>query len=152
VLESKIGKIPIHRYRDIAKNATIKQVTIEQEPAGEWCATFGIDVDEATPEKPETPEKVVGIDVGICKYAHDTDGYAIESPNFSEECKRLERAKRNLSRGTRFCELGETTEGCGRMPCRPEAKASRFPPQTLELLCHRVRLGGGGGLGHEEAG
>jgi putative transposase len=95
---SKIGEIPIHLHRDIPENATIKQVTVKQEPTGEWFATFGIEGDEATPEKPETPEKVVGIDVGILTYAHDTDGYAIESPDFSDERERLERAQRNLSR------------------------------------------------------
>ncbi|WP_435099995.1 RNA-guided endonuclease InsQ/TnpB family protein [Halorubrum sp. N11] len=95
---SKIGEIPIHLHRDIPENATIKQVTVKQEPTGEWYATFGIDVGEATPEKPEKPEQVVGIDVGILKYAHDTDGYAIESPDFSEERERLERAQRDLSR------------------------------------------------------
>jgi putative transposase len=95
---SKIGEIPIHLHRDIPENATIKQVAIKREPTGEWYATFGIDVDEDTPEKPENPERVVGIDVGILKYAHDTDGYAIKSPDFIEERKRLERAQRDLSR------------------------------------------------------
>ncbi|WP_246989681.1 RNA-guided endonuclease InsQ/TnpB family protein [Halorientalis marina] len=95
---SKIGEIPIHLHRDIPENATIKQVTVKREPTGEWYATFGIDVDEATPEKPENPENVVGIDMGILTYAHDTDGYAIESPDFSEERERLERAQRDLSR------------------------------------------------------
>ena len=95
---SKIGEIPIQLHRDIPENATIKQVTVKREPTGEWYATFGIDVDDSTPEKPETPEKVVGIDVGILKYAHDTDGYAIESPDFSDERERLERAQRDLSR------------------------------------------------------
>ena len=95
---SKIGEIPIHLHRDIPENATIKQVTVKREPTGDWYATFGIDVDEATPEKPETPKKVVGIDVGILKYAHDTDGYAIESPDFSDKRDRLECAQRDLSR------------------------------------------------------
>ena len=95
---SKIGEIPIHFHREIPENATIKQVTVKQEPTGEWYATFGIDVDEATSEKPENPKNVVGIDVGILKYAHDTDGYAIESPDFSDERERLERAQRDLSR------------------------------------------------------
>jgi len=95
---SKIGEIPIHLHRGIPENAIIKQVAIKREPTGEWYATFGIDVDEDTPEKPENPERVVGIDVGILKYAHDTDGYAIKSPDFIEERKRLERAQRNLSR------------------------------------------------------
>ncbi len=95
---SKIGEIPIHLHRDISENATIKQVTVKREPTGKWYATFGIDVDKDTPEKPKTPEQVVGIDVGILKYAHDTDGYAIESPDFSDERDRLERAQRDLSR------------------------------------------------------
>jgi putative transposase len=95
---SKIGEIPIHLHRDIPENATIKQVAVKREPTGEWYATFGIDVNEDTPEKLENPERVVGIDVGILKYAHDTDGYAIKSPDFIEERKRLERAQRDLSR------------------------------------------------------
>jgi putative transposase len=95
---SKIGEIPIHLHRDIPKNATIKQVTIKQEPTGEWYATFGVDVDEATPEKPEMPEEVVGIDVGILTYVHDTDGTAVESLDLSDERERLERAQRDLSR------------------------------------------------------
>jgi putative transposase len=95
---SKLGEIPIHLHRDIPENATIKQVTVKQEPTGEWFATFGIDVDEATPEKPENPEKCVGIDVGILKYAHDTDGTAVGSLDLSDERERLERAQRDLSR------------------------------------------------------
>ena len=95
---SKIGEIPIHLHRDIPENATIKQVTVKQEPTGKWSATFGINVDKDTPEKPATPERVVGIDVGILKYAHDTDGCAIESPDFRDERERLERAQRDLSR------------------------------------------------------
>ena len=95
---SKIGDVPIHLHRKIPDNATIKQVTVKREPTGEWYATFGIDVDESTPEKPDNPKKVVGIDVGILKYAHDTDGTAIESIDLSNERERLERAQRALSR------------------------------------------------------
>jgi len=95
---SKIGEIPIHLHRDIPENASIKQVTVKQEPTGGWYATFGIDVDGGTLDKPENPEKVVGIDVGILKYAHDTNGTAVESPDFSDERERLERAQRELSR------------------------------------------------------
>ena len=73
---SKIGEIPVHLHRDIPENAIIKQVTVEQDLTGEWFATFGIDVDKATPEKSESPKRVVGIDVGVLKYAHDTDGTA----------------------------------------------------------------------------
>ena len=40
----------------------------------------------------------VGIDVGILKYVHDSDGTAVESPDLSDERERLERAQANLSR------------------------------------------------------
>ncbi len=89
---SKLGEIPIHLHRNIPENATIKQVTVKREPTGEWFATFAIDVDE------EMPEKRVGIDVGLLKYAHDTDGHAIESLDLSDERERLEREQRKLSR------------------------------------------------------
>ena len=95
---SKIGEIPIHLHRDIPENTTIKQVTVKEEPTGEWYATFGIDVDEAPPEKPANPEECVGIDVGILKYVHDTDGTAVESLDLSDERDRLERSQRDLSR------------------------------------------------------
>jgi putative transposase len=95
---SKLGEIPIHLHREIPDNAIIKQVTVKQEPTGKWYATFGINVDETTPEKPENPEKCVGIDVGILTYAHDTDGTAVDSLDLSDERERPERAQRNLSR------------------------------------------------------
>ncbi|RJX49956.1 RNA-guided endonuclease InsQ/TnpB family protein [Halonotius pteroides] len=94
---SKIGEIPVNLHRDIPENATIKQVTVKEEPTGEWYATFGIDVDEAPPEKPANPEECVGIDVGILKYVHDTDGTAVESLDLSDERDRLERSQRDLS-------------------------------------------------------
>ncbi|WP_330633585.1 RNA-guided endonuclease InsQ/TnpB family protein [Halocatena halophila] len=95
---SKIGEIPVHLHREIPENATIKQVTVKKEPTGEWFAAFGVETPEAPPEKPENPEKCVGIDVGILKYAHDTDGTAVKSLDLSDERERLEREQRKLSR------------------------------------------------------
>ncbi|ACV12369.1 transposase, IS605 OrfB family [Halorhabdus utahensis DSM 12940] len=98
---SKIGEIPIAYHREIPENATIKQVCIKRNASGKWYATFGIEIDEQ-PEKPapETidPEDAVGIDVGILKYAHDTDGTAVESLDLSDERERLRREQRKLSR------------------------------------------------------
>jgi putative transposase len=95
---SKLADIPIRLHRAIPDNAKLKQVTLKKEPTGEWFATFGAEVDREPPEKPETPEMVVGIDVGILKYAHDTDGTAVESLDLSDERERLEREQRKLSR------------------------------------------------------
>jgi transposase, IS605 OrfB family, central region len=95
---SKIGNIPIVFHRDLPDTATIKTVTIKQEPTGEWFATLGIEVDGSTAEKPDNPEHCVGIDVGILKYAHDSDGRAVGSLYLSEERDRLQREQRKLSR------------------------------------------------------
>ena len=46
----------------------------------------------------ENLEKCVGIDAGILKYAHDTGGAAIGSPDLSNERDRLEREQRKFSR------------------------------------------------------
>ncbi len=95
---SKIGEIPVHFHRDIPENATIKQVTVKKEPTGEWFATFGVEMDHEPPEPPENPERCVGIDVGILKYVHDTDGTAVGSLDLSHERERLQREQRKLAR------------------------------------------------------
>ncbi|WP_049996262.1 RNA-guided endonuclease InsQ/TnpB family protein [Halococcus sediminicola] len=95
---SKLADIPIRLHRAIPDDATVKQVTLKKEPTGEWFATFGVEFDRAPPEPPTGPEKVVGIDVGILKYAHDTDGAAVESLDLTDERERLEREQRALSR------------------------------------------------------
>ena len=95
---SKIGDIPITFHRDLPDDATIKTVTIKREPTGKWYAILGVETPDDPPEKPEEVTAAVGIDVGILKYVHDSDGTAVESPDLSDERERLERAQRNLSR------------------------------------------------------
>ncbi|UPV77145.1 transposase (plasmid) [Halorussus limi] len=95
---SKLADIPLRLHRPIPDNATLKQVTVKKEPTGEWFATFGVELDRESPELPENPEQCVGIDVGILTYAHDTDGTAVGSLDLSDECERLEREQRKLSR------------------------------------------------------
>ena len=87
---SKLGDVEIVLHREIPDDAALKQVTLKKEPTGEWFATFGVEFDRAPPEPPTDPESVVGIDVGILKYAHDTDGHAVESLDLSDERERLE--------------------------------------------------------------
>ena len=85
-------------YHGLPNDAEIKTITIKQEPTGKWYAILGVETPNDPPEKPESPEKCVGIDVGILKYTHDTDGTAVESLDLSDERERLERAQRDLSR------------------------------------------------------
>jgi putative transposase len=94
---SKLADIPIRLHRAIPDDAEIKQVTVKKEPTGEWFATFGVQMDREPPEPPENPERVVGIDLGIINYAHDTDGTAVGSLDLSDERERLEREQRSLS-------------------------------------------------------
>ena len=98
---SKLADIPIECHRDIPDDETIKEVTLKKEPTGEWYASLAVD-DKENPEKPSLDEintdDMVGIDVGILKYAHDTDGVAVGSLDLSDERDRLEREQRSLSR------------------------------------------------------
>jgi putative transposase len=87
---SKFADIPIRLHREIPDDDVLKQITLKKEPTGEWFATFGVEVDREPPQKPDCPKNVVGIDVSVLKYAHDTDGHAIESADLSGERGRLE--------------------------------------------------------------
>jgi len=95
---SKIGDIPMVYHCDVPDDATTKEVVVKQEPTGEWFAVLGIETGNDAPPKPKTLKKCVGIDVGIVKYTHDTDGTAVERPDLSDERERLEREQRKLSR------------------------------------------------------
>jgi putative transposase len=94
---SKLGEVPLTFHRELPDDANIKTVTVKREPTGKWYAIFGVETTENPSEKPENPEKCVGIDVRILKYAHDTDGTAVGSLDLSDERERLERAQRYLS-------------------------------------------------------
>jgi putative transposase len=95
---SKIGSVPIVAHRDLPADATVKSVTVKREPTGKWYAVLSVETADNPPEKPTNPEEVVGIDVGILKFAHDTDGTAVGSLDLSDERERLEREQRVLSR------------------------------------------------------
>jgi len=99
---SKLADIPIELHRPLPDDATVKEVTLKKEKTGEWFAIFGIEMDTAPQAKPPLDEvdaeNIVGIDVGILKYAHDTDGTAVDSLDLSDERERLEREQRKLSR------------------------------------------------------
>jgi transposase, IS605 OrfB family, central region len=94
---SKIGDIPITVHREIPDSVTVKEVSIKKERTGEWDASFAVEGREEPP-KPENPDRCVGIDVGILKYAHDTDGRAVGSLDLKNERERLKREQRSLSR------------------------------------------------------
>ncbi|ESS10568.1 MAG: transposase, IS605 OrfB family, central region [uncultured archaeon A07HR60] len=93
----KLADIPVVKHREIPDTETVKEVTLKKEATGEWFACVTVDSKE-TPEKPGNPERCIGIDVGILKYAHDTDGRTIGSLGLSDDRERLQREQRKLSR------------------------------------------------------
>ncbi|WP_231858892.1 RNA-guided endonuclease InsQ/TnpB family protein [Haloquadratum walsbyi] len=99
---SKLDDIRIELHRPLPDDATVEQVTLKKAKTGEWVAIFGIEMNTEPPAKPSLEDidtgDMVGVDVGILKYAHDTDGTAVESLDFSEEHSRVEREQRKLSR------------------------------------------------------
>ena len=94
---SKIGDVKIKLHRPI--EGEIKRLTIHRASTGKWFACFSVEVDHP----PKTPWKdglMVGIDVGLERFASLSNGEKIDNPRFfrSEE-KALAKAHRRLSKG-----------------------------------------------------
>jgi transposase, IS605 OrfB family, central region len=94
---SKLADIPVTIHREIPEDATVKEVCVKKERTGEWYASFAVE-GKAEPAKLANPDRCVGIDVGVLKYAHDTDGRAVGSLDLQNERERLTREQRSLSR------------------------------------------------------
>jgi Transposase and inactivated derivatives len=97
---SKLVDIPITIHREVPDGVTVKEVSIKKERTGEWYASFAVE-GKGEPAKLENPDRCVGIDVGILKYTHDTDGRAVGSLDLDldlqNERERLTREQRSLS-------------------------------------------------------
>jgi putative transposase len=94
LLLSKIGSIKIILHR---QPVNVKQVTVCRKNS-RWYAVVACDVlrREYSTIKYEKP---VGIDVGITKFAHDSDNHVIENPQFLTKMLRpVKRAHRRVSR------------------------------------------------------
>ena len=100
---SKIGSVPVVVHRDLPTGTTVKSVTIKREPTEKWYAVLSVETPDELPEKPDDPKQMVGIDVGILKYAHDTDGTAVGPlhEHLADEWNRLQHEQRSLSRKER---------------------------------------------------
>ncbi len=94
LLLSKIGSIKIALHR---QPANVKQVTIVRK-VGRWFAVVACEIlrRKYCTVKYTMP---VGIDVGITKFAHDSDDHVVENPQFLTKMLRpVRRAHRRLSR------------------------------------------------------
>ena len=100
---SKIGEIPINYHRDIPDEYSIKEVSLKQEPTGEWFVSFSVDKQwEEMPEKPTVDDidadDMVGIDLGVLSFAYTSDGVAYGRVSLDKDYDRLAREQRKLQR------------------------------------------------------
>ena len=95
---SKIAEIPIRVHRDI--EGEVKGVIIKRDNAGDWCAIFQTEQEEAETDTTESENvEAVGIDLGIQKFIVDSDGNRIEHPKNVEKAEeRLAKEQQSLSR------------------------------------------------------
>jgi putative transposase len=99
---SKIGKIKMSSYQKI--KGVIKEIHIKQESSGRWFANIVCQTIESvrTLDMNKLMLKLagsVGIDVGLTKFSHDSDGHVVEHPKtLKKSMKRLKRLQRSLSR------------------------------------------------------
>jgi putative transposase len=90
----KIGDVPVRWSRPLPSEPS--SVTVVQDSAGRYFASFVI---EAGPDAPQKTESVIGIDLGLKHFAILSDGRKIASPRFLRRAeKKLRRAQRALSR------------------------------------------------------
>jgi putative transposase len=95
LLLSKIGSIKIVLHR---QPVNVKRVTVCRKKDGRWYAVVTCEVLRKQYSSIRY-SKPVGIDVGIAKFAHDSDNHVIENPEFLTRMLRpVRRAHRRLSR------------------------------------------------------
>jgi putative transposase len=92
---SKIGNIKVRLSRPLPENSKVKALTVKR-ICGSWYACLAVAYESvALPPNGD----VVGVDVGIEKFAATSDGKFIENPKFYQQSqKELRRAQRRVAR------------------------------------------------------
>lgn len=99
---SKIGTFHLNYHRPLPKDSEIKEIILKQKKTGDWTVSIVVEYEENHPEKPDvesiTIEDTVGIDLGITKFIHDSNGRQIEPLSEELDRERIEKCHRSLSR------------------------------------------------------
>ena len=92
---SKIGEIQIKLHRKIKGN--IKNLTILKTPTNKWFACFTVEQD--IPKLKRSSNKIIGIDLGLKKFATLSDNKIIENPRtLKKSLDLLQRKSKQLSK------------------------------------------------------
>jgi len=103
---SFVGEIPICIHREIPRDQyDIKQVKVKREGSGEWFAILCLEDKDEVEVKRNKPDlsdvcldDCVGIDLGITKHVHDSDGNKVELLDVKDQRHKIRREHRKLSR------------------------------------------------------
>jgi putative transposase len=99
---SKIGDFHLTYHRPLPDDGEITQVILKKEKPGDWTVSIVVEYDPQYPDKPPVedidPEDTVGIDLGITKFIHDSDGRSFGSLDEQRDRNRIECRHRDLSR------------------------------------------------------
>lgn len=98
----KIGNMKFKcskKYLKLLKTHEFRTCVVKVE-AGKWYVSILID-DNTVPQPPVSINKIVGVDLGIKKYAVLSTGYSISAPNILNKLKEIDRLKSYLSKKTK---------------------------------------------------
>ncbi|UHQ95275.1 RNA-guided endonuclease InsQ/TnpB family protein [Haloterrigena alkaliphila] len=99
---SKIGTFHVNFHRPLPDDADIKEVILKKQKTGDWTVSIMVEYDADYPEKPAVAdidvEDTVGIDLGITKFIHDSDGRAFAPLDEEDERERIDKRHQSVSR------------------------------------------------------
>lgn len=134
---SKIGDIKIVLHRPI--EGEIRTLTVQRDRLGNWYACFSCAV-ESKP-LPPSPE-VVGIDVGLSKFATLSTGESVPNPRFlkrdESDLKRIQRKVSKLDKGTP--ERRKAIKALNHVYTRIKNQRTNFAHQESRKLVNRFGL------------
>jgi len=99
---SKIGTFHVNFHRPLPDNAEITEVILKKQKTGDWTVSIIIEYEADYFEKPAIDdidvEDTVGIDLGITKFIHDSDGRAFQPLDEEKDRERIEKRHQAVSR------------------------------------------------------
>ena len=99
---SKIGTFHVNFHRPFPSDADIKEVILKKQKTGDWTVSIIVEYDADYPEKPAVEDidvqDTVGIDLGITKFIHDSDGRAFRPLDEEDDRERIEKRHQAVSR------------------------------------------------------
>lgn len=99
---SKIGTFHVNFHRPLPDDATVKEVILKKQKTSDWTVSIMVEYDADYPEKPAVEdidvEDTVGIDLGITKFIHDSDGRAFAPLDEETDRDRIDKRHQAVSR------------------------------------------------------